>query len=262
MRIKNKYIRPHILLILILPFIITSCTASIEEADENMTAEQLILNSMINQANIKNYDVFGDVRFEADDEVNNGSITLCIFKPDTLYAKIQGPFGVTGAVILIDAQNFSYYNVVDNYVITGSPTPVNIGAILRFQTTREFLIKGLSGAFDYERLRETISSFRIMNIFYIIEERTDEGLQEFHFKPGNNLIYKYTHYDVLGDKTVEIIYDKYRSVDNAFFPAEIDMINYKSNQRIFIQLNDIKINIPRFRYNVAYPSNVNLIEWN
>lgn len=238
-----------------------SCSSAVEEADINMTPEILIINSMINQARISNYDVFGDIRFEADDEVNNGSITLCVFKPDTMYAKIQGTFGVTGAVILIDQNKFSYYNVVDNYVITGSPTPVNIGAILRFQTTRDFLLKSLSGSYNYERLREEISSFRIMNNFYIIETHSDEGIEEFHFQPGHNLIYKYVHYDVLGDKTVEIIYDKYRSIDKAFFPAQIDMRNFKSNQRILMQLSDIKINIPRFRYNVNYPSSANLIEW-
>lgn len=249
------------ILFAVLPVLFISCTSANKTANHDLSIEELLRVSIINESRIKNFDVFGDISFESDDEYNNGTITLCVFKPDTLYAKIQGPFGITGAVIFMNGENFTYYNVIESMVITGTASPSNLGAVMRFRTTREFLLDALSGAFDYSELKNNYTSYNILDTVYVIRKQNEEGTLEYHFKPEKNLIHLFRQYDNSGEKIVEISYDKYKRIDDCYFPSVIDMRNLKTNQRILLELSDIKLNIQEFSYNLVYPKNVKIIKW-
>lgn len=161
----------------------------------------------------------------------------------------------------MNGENFTYYNVIESMVITGTASPSNLGAVMRFRTTREFLLDALSGAFDYSELKNNYTSYNILDTVYVIRKQNEEGTLEYHFKPEKNLIHLFRQYDNSGEKIVEISYDKYKRIDDCYFPSVIDMRNLKTNQRILLELSDIKLNIQEFSYNLVYPKNVKIIKW-
>lgn len=75
----------------------------------------------------------------------------------------------------MNGENFTYYNVIESMVITGTASPSNLGAVMRFRTTREFLLDALSGAFDYSELKNNYTSYNILDTVYVIRKQNEEG---------------------------------------------------------------------------------------
>ena len=65
-----------------------------------------------NSAKIKLFEAEGTIDFDAPDNSNSASIIVRRdTRNDSIYAKLSGIFGITGALISVNAKSFIYYNV-------------------------------------------------------------------------------------------------------------------------------------------------------
>ena len=85
-----------------------------------------------NSAKIKFFEAEGTIDFDAPDNNNSASILIRQnIRNDSIYAKLSGIFGITGALISVNAKSFIYYNVQNAYIIKGSTTKENLESILK-----------------------------------------------------------------------------------------------------------------------------------
>ena len=99
---------------------------------------------------IESLEAYGVISFDSPENSGTGNIEIKIKKPDTVYVKIEGPFGISIATALFTRKDFTYYNVQENKVITGPSSELNIGAVLRIKVSFDELINSFTGSFHFQ----------------------------------------------------------------------------------------------------------------
>lgn len=117
--------------ILIFIFFLTNIAYSTSGDNDTLKALNIVKKINYNSAQIKKVELEGEIEYENTETGNSGSLFAVISKPDSCYAKIKGTFGITGVIMLITKNEFTYYNVMENIVIKGPPSEKNLGIILR-----------------------------------------------------------------------------------------------------------------------------------
>ena len=119
-------------------FIFYSCTASEGEKESDISFEEIRARVNESSARLLSLDADGEISIDSPELSNTGSITVSINKPDSIFTKLEGPFGIDVADLLITRENFIYYNVMDNKVIKGMTTPSNLRYIMKVNVCNVF----------------------------------------------------------------------------------------------------------------------------
>ncbi len=171
-----------LLYILTLPLILlAACTGSKQELDKIPVKE---IKQKVNErfSKINSLEASGTIAFDSPDMSNSGYIEIRLRKPDSVFVKIEGPFGIDIANALITRTDFIYYNVQENKVILGPTTDINIGAILRIKVTFDELINSFSGSFYFEN--EDLDSINAAseNNFYVLQVNKEYGEEKIFYR--------------------------------------------------------------------------------
>lgn len=254
--------------LLFLPAVILfSCTAT-DGTNNNI---QLILIGDIkkrvnsNSEMIENLEASGTISIDSPELTNSGSIDIKLKKPDSIYVKIEGPFGISVASALIARNEFIYYNAQENVVISGPTNENNIGAILKIKVTFDDLMNSLSGSYTFNSQNEDSIFALIENQNYIILE--DEGLFKIKYfiEPESYNLTGYNILDKKNKKLLEVNYNKYNSEKTSKgwvnFPGNIKIYNPEKKQRIWLDYDSKTINKTNLRFNIKVPKSAKVVKW-
>ncbi len=126
-----------------------SCTASNTKTLSEITFTELREQVNKNSMKLQSLDANGEISIDSPEMSNTGSITVSINKPDSVFTKLEGPFGIDVANLLITRNNFIYYNVMDNKVIRGPSTQQYLSIIMKIKIDFDDIINAFSGKFIF-----------------------------------------------------------------------------------------------------------------
>ncbi len=219
-----------------------------------------------NSSKIVSLEAAGNIAFDSPDNSGTGWIEVKIKRPDTVFVKIEGPFGISVATALITRSDFIYYNVQENKVITGPSTPLNIGAILRIKVSFDDLLDGLTGGIILESDSTDNDNANSSDNFYLVTKNKNESRYEYFVTPDIFLVSKYNVFDKQNSKIFEINYSKYSSESftsgEAQLPNKIEMKNPSKKQSVYVDYIDKKINPNELNIKIKYPKSAKIIKWN
>ncbi|MCX6164472.1 MAG: DUF4292 domain-containing protein, partial [Ignavibacteriae bacterium] len=174
------------LIIIIILIISYSCSSTSGSKSENTQSNAVLLSpgelkAKINEqsSRLTSLDCEGDITIDSPELNSSGSVTLSIFKPDSIYSKLEGPFGISIARFLITRNNFIYYNIRENYVIKGPSTPLNLGSILRLKVNFDDLICGYTSTFYFNDTTSSNSEVSVDKNKYILKITEAEQTKTF-----------------------------------------------------------------------------------
>lgn len=261
----NKYIRiisfTHLILF-------SACTGS--SGDGNTKLDKLPVHdikSRINQNSslIETLEASGNISFDSPEQSGSGWLELRIRKPDTVFVKIEGPFGISIVNALIARDKFLYYNAQENKAITGPSTDINIGAILRIKITFDELINGFTGGFSFESTPDDSSGADSENQMYIIKSMSELGNQKFYVDPAIFTIQRYNCIDKNNSPLVDVYYSNYQEESTAGktvnFPSTIKINNPSKNQSVYVDYVEKKLNKKDLSFRMKIPSSAKIIKW-
>jgi outer membrane lipoprotein-sorting protein len=231
-----------------------SCTSS--QAVYNVTEitlEELMTKVNSNSAKLRALDAEGEVSIDSPEFSNTGSITVSLLKPDSIFVKLDGPFGISVAQILMTRNNFFYYNVMDNRVIRGPSSPLNLGAIMRINLDFDEIINGFSGTYTFRGVRYEDANITIDKDNYVLTLNNNFEIKKYWIDHKNFYIKKYGIYDMKGAAKQVIEYSDYEFRNNIHFPNKINISRPQERQHIWLtyyrkSFNSNKLN---FRLRVA-----------
>jgi outer membrane lipoprotein-sorting protein len=248
-------------------FMLISCTGS-KETERELSRMQIreIKNKVNRNFNlIQSLEASGTISFDSPEMSNTGSIDVKIRKPDTVYVKIEGPFGISIASALITRKDFIYYNAQENRAIMGPTTENNIDAILRIKVSFDELINSFSGSFHFiEQTGDSLDA-RSEDNSYIIESSDVSGISKYLVQPISFAVNSYNVYDPGGKLMLEIYYSKYTvesiSGSDVNFPNSIKINKPDKKQTVWLDYDSKEINKKNITFKIKIPKSAKLIKW-
>jgi hypothetical protein len=257
----HRYILPLILIL------IYSCSGSQETSHEisNIPVKEIKEKVNRNYKLIESLSASGSVAFDSPEMSNSGSIEVRIRKPDTVYVKVEGPFGIDIAEALITRTGFIYYNAQENRAITGPTTENNIDAILRVSVNFDELINSLSGSFYFKENSEDSLNAGSEDNSYVLQVTGENMKKKYFISPNMFVINKYGVFDNNNHSEFEVTYSKFKietvDSDTIYFPNQIEIHRPDKKQTLWLYYDDKEINKKKLVFHIKIPSSAKLIKW-
>ena len=252
------------LIFICLSFILQSCTGSQNgDIDVDLTIEELIQRVNNNSAKLKSLQAEGTIDIDSPGLSNSGSITVNLLKPDSLYVKLEGPFGIDVADILLTRKKFIYYNVMNNRVIKGSSTALNIGAIMRIKLDYDDIINGFSGTFFFNDVSTENSTLTSQGDKYLLitKDAVKNETKKYWINSDDYYITKYKIYDKNNKVKLEMEYLDYNYRDGIYFPNNISISKPQDEEYIWLYYQIKTFNTRKLTFKFKIPESAKVTIW-
>ena len=254
--------------IILFAVIFISCSAS---DDVKINLPIIPVNELKKHVNsnsdmIESLEASGTISIDSPELSNSASIDIKLKKPDSIYVKIEGPFGISVANALITRDNFIYYNAQENVVITGPTNENNIVAILKIKVTFYDLMNSLSVSYTFaDRDADSINAL-IENQNYIILENNDASRIKYFIEPETYYLNGYNIIDTKNKSLLEVSFNKYnpeKTVKGTVnFPDNIKVYNPDKEQRVYLDYDSKVINKSDIKFKMNVPKSAKVVKWN
>ncbi len=252
----------YLILIFFICLTLYSCTASNTTSTPEISFE--VLKSRVNEnaAKLKSLDADGEISIDSPNLSNTGTITVSINKPDSIFTKLEGPFGIDIANLLITRSNFTYYNVMENKVIRGPSTPHYLSIIMKIKVDFDDIINAFSGKFTFGN--ETYDDIKIgtEENNYIVSLKKSGEIKKFWINSDDYYVSKLGTYDATGNTKLEILYENFYQKDGISFPKKITITRPGEKQNIWLNYSKEEFNNNILSYKLKIPKSAKQINWN
>ncbi len=252
----------RILKLLTMSCIFYSCAAGIDETSETGISFGAIADRInSNAGKLKSLNAEGEISIDTPTLSNNGSLTVSINRPDSIYTKIEGPFGIDIADVLISREEFTYYNATDNKVITGPASQRNLGILLKMKVTFDDLVNALSGNFMITNYDSSDYKVMTMGDKYLLEQKTDNSTYRYYINSDYYYIERIQELDKLGKLNLEIKYEQFYTNSGVYFPKKVIITRPKEKQYIWVTYTSEQINPGKLKYRMKIPGSAKRVRW-
>jgi len=262
-----KIIYYHIVFILF-PFFLYSCSQTqnipryTENIKDSMTVEEFKKTVISKSSGLISFEAEGSIDYENPKENNSGSILLSVTKPDSLYSKLSGPFGITGVIMSINRNNFVYYNVFEGFVIKGKTSSKNLSYIMRIEIGFDMLLSLISGSPDFlfdkknsDYIRKIESKYHYVSYDSLKSETTKMVLDSLLNVERINIL------DKNNNEIINIEYSDYRLFDDFYFPFRIYFNRIQKKEQLWLNYSSVKKSEGYIKYKLKIPNSVKIINW-
>ncbi len=261
-RTRNSLMQKSFLLLIILPLLfLYSCSASSSFNENDFTVSEIIESVNRNSKKLRSLKGEGLISIDSPDMSSSGSFTLSIVKPDSLYIKLEGPFGVSIAAILLERNNFTYYNIQENRVIIAPSTPTNIKAVMRVRLALDDFINGFSGSYNFIDTNSQNFSLGKIEDNLVLTQKTESETKKYFLDPVQKYIRQYIVYDAEGKEKMAVEYNSFTEEDGYYFPNKIKISRASSSEYVFLDYSSKELNKGYLGYKIKYPKSAKVIEW-
>lgn len=247
--------------VLLLCLIFYSCTASESIKDSDITFDELRKRVNENSMKLTSLDADGEISIDSPELSNSGSITVSINKPDSVFTKLEGPFGIDVADLLITRNNFIYYKPMDNTVIKGPSNSHYLGIIMKIKVDFDDIVNAFSGKYvfnndNYEDVKISMSGNN-----YLVTMKKDSELKKFWINSENYYVTKLGTYEINGDTKIEITYDNFYERDGIHFPKNVTITRPKEKQNIWLTYSKEEFNKKKLTFRLRIPKSAKQVIW-
>jgi hypothetical protein len=255
---SKKYVS---IVCIITAFIFSSCTSSEIEMKSDMTFEELKGRVNSSSEKLLTLDAYGEISIDSPSLNNTGTITVSINKPDSIFTKLEGPFGIDVADLLITRSNFIYYNVMDNKVISGQSTPNNLRIIMKVNISFDEIINAFSGKFTFGEEKYENVEITKNEKSYIMSIRNGKEIKKYWIDNQSYFVTKVITSDENGKTKIDISYDNFYEKDGIYFPKKISISRPAEKENIWLTYNNEEFNNNKLTYRLKIPKSAKKIIW-
>lgn len=260
---KYPDVKYEIILLLLSAVIFYSCTASSTSNNSNpgITFQEIKAKVNNNSMKLTSLDAEGEISIDSPNLSNTGSITASINKPDSIFIKLEGPFGIDLANLLITRNDFVYYNVQDNRVIKGPSNQKNLGLIMRVKLEFDDILNSFSGRFSFNDENYNDINVTSEEDNYIVTLSLGNEIRKYWVDKDNFYVTRLKTMDSNGGTIIEIIYEDFYEKDDIYFPKKISINRPKEKQNIWLTYYKEKFNNNKLTYKIKIPKSAKLVNW-
>ena len=239
-------------------------------SENNQDYPQIPIREIKNKLNknssiIETLEASGTISIDSPELSNSASFDIKLKKPDTVFVKIEGPFGINVASALITRKDFIYYNAQENKAIIGPTNDLNIGAILRIKISFDELLNSFSGSFIMDDNLNDSSNAPVENNAYVITEPNQLYKRKYYIEPATFTLSRYNLLDNADKSILDVNYSNYnKEVSNNVtinFPTKIKIYKAEKDQTVWLEYGSKEINKHTLTFKIKVPKSAKVIKW-
>lgn len=183
----------------------------------------------------------GSITIESRDLAATASCEVRLKRPDSLFVKLSGPFGIGVAKALVTRNDFVFFNSYENKVFTGETSQKNLRLVLRFDASFDDVLDVLSGTvkFDQEMVSPEVS---IDEQQYLLLFRRGDTTTRYWIDPEHFNVSKYQLLNSEGRLITEKTYAQFKEYDGVHVPRSIRVVQPMERQSLSMYYDTIELN--------------------
>jgi len=215
----------------------------------------------INRDRVQSLSGSGTISVETLDMAQSGSFELTLRKPDSILVKIEGPFGIRVGSALVTRTGFTFYNSLQNQIVTGPVNEANLTRIFRVSLTFDELLNLFTGGSFLEGDGGSPDSIAIDDNQFVMAYGKASGARRYWIDPVTSLITKIQLTDVKGKLVLEERFDKFKEVGTASLPRQIRLTQHQSHRVVAVAFSSLDVGTDGAPLTIEIPNNAERVRW-
>jgi hypothetical protein len=228
---------------------------------KSFNVSEVITRSREHSIAIRTLRAEGRISIETPNLTQSVAFTLILRKPDSLLIKLEGPFGIRAGWLFATGEDFTFYNALENQLITGQSTSNNFERILHtnlmFSEILEVLCgKGLNTADEREPDEALIENEQPVLVF-----RDGISTRRYLLDAELHSIAKIQVLDRSGKLTMEQSFASFQEVGTVSVPHSLRILQPRERQFVSIFYSFVRINEEALDFAFHSPTKAQHIRW-
>ncbi len=204
------------------------------------TRRPLTPDDVMRHVEAKNAETFavsatGKISIDSPELSNTGNLAVNLLKPDSVYIEVTGPFGVSAVKGLVTRREFTFYNGLENTVLTGRTTSGNLRNVLRVAIDFDDIMQILAGTSGFSKALPGITpEGSLQDDVYRIVWRGPKETVEYEVDTRYEAVRRYQRRSESGDILEEITYKDFRRMHGRYRPNIIALSRPPSEESLVI----------------------------
>jgi outer membrane lipoprotein-sorting protein len=197
----------------------------------------------------------GRLAIETPEMAQSASFQVSIIKPDSLLVKVEGPFGLELGSALITRTSFTFYNSLQNQVLTGPTDAATLGRIFRVRLTFDDALTLFTGGAFLQEDQRTPDGLESDNDSYLLIFRNAQSTCRYWVDPEDLLITRAEQATPDGKPVAEQRFSDFRTVDGVTLPYRLRLTLQQEQRMVSIAYSSLTINHAVPPLTISVPAN-------
>jgi outer membrane lipoprotein-sorting protein len=230
-------------------------------AGKAVTPEMVQRIVRVNRERVQSLSGSGSITVETPDMAQSGSFEVTLHKPDSVLVKIEGPFGIQVGSALLTRTGFTFYNSLQNQLVTGSVNAANMNRMFRVNLTFDELLNLFTGGSFLAVDENAPDSLVIEDNQFVLLYSDASGKRRYWIDPATLLIAKIQHLDTKGTLVLEERFEKFRGVGDVSLPRQIRLTQHQARRIVAVAFSSLDVNTDSVPLVLDIPTNAERIRW-
>jgi outer membrane biogenesis lipoprotein LolB len=235
----------------------THHTLSVKEMD----IQTLLRNIERRQDSFRSIEAEGSVAIETPTFSNSGKIELHAKRPDSMYVKIEGPFGIDVANMLLTQNEFLVYNSLENQLISGQTSRKAISSLLHIDADFSDILNLCGGVVPIEHELFPPSEYTIDDDHFILIYRKSKETSCYWIDPDSFSVTQIQMQNPEGEPVWEVKFSDFRSQNTLWLPYKMKVSDYHGRKSFTLMYSSARVNLQNVDFPFTFPENAEHIDW-
>lgn len=193
----------------------------------------------------------------------SGEIEIKVKRKDDIWFRISGGFAFVSKDAFIahfNRERFIYFDNLNNKVIEGPTTEVNIGIIARIKCSFDDLMNVMSGActINYSD-NDTLTITEDESTFIITVK--GRKILKYWIDKELNCVNKYAYINRNFKEYLRIIYSNFSKAGNSYYARKVEITRPNTNEFLKVLNKNFTLNNPALIFKVDFPYDARRVVW-
>lgn len=211
--------------------------------------------------NIDNIISTGELKVLTPKIDETGSIEIHARKKDDLWFLIEGPLGVDVAQAHFGRKKFVFFDDMNDELITGSTTILNIGSLTKIRCTFDDLMNSFTGTVRIPKGRKDSLWLEDETSQYVVALKRGTITRKYWVDKVNYSVMKYVYYNKRGKILIQFEFSNFHLHGDTYYAKRIEVRRPSKREYFRISLEEVSIGQSYINFKVDYPYDVKRRYW-
>ena len=239
-------------------------TDSLETEEQDPVKAQIlsIIKEVNNRyKNIDNIISTGEIKVKTPKIDESASIEIHAKKKDDLWFLIEGPLGVDVAQAHFNRKRFVFLDDLNDELITGSSSIINIGTLTKIRCTFDDLLNSFTGTVRIPKGKKDSLWLEDETSQYVVALKRGTITRKYWVDKLNYSGMKYVYYNKRGKILIQFEFSNFHIYGDTYYAKRIEVRRPSKREYFRLSLENVNIDQSYINFTVDYPSDVKRKNW-
>jgi Domain of unknown function (DUF4292) len=203
----------------------------------------------------------GEIKVKTPKIDESGSIEIHAKKKNDLWFLIEGPMGVDVAQAHFNRKRFVFLDDLNDELITGSTTIINIGTLTKIRCTFDDLLNSFTGTVRIPKGKKDSLWLEDETSQYVVALKRGTITRKYWVDKLNYTVTKYAYYNKRGQILIQFEFSNFSTHGDASYAKRIEVRRPLKGEYFRLSLESVSLNQSYVSFTVDYPSDVKRKNW-